>query len=313
MRFAILFLAGLAVLPAAEVEPLVKVGDYHLQTARYGAAVVADGNYVYVVGGDTGREFLGDIERFDINTHEVVRLTERLAPRAYPGAVVADGRIYVFGGASATPLRQGDRMEPTVDVFDLSSGQITQAAPMPTARSYAATVLFKGQVYVIGGIKARGRSAAQTGLVEIYNLATNRWSTGPSMPTARECRGAVVDDFILVPGGYRNRARVAQVEFFVPAENAWKRLPDLCKPVSACAVAFLGSHLFLFGNYSDEQEVVAYELRTRTSRVISPGFRPARHTAAVAHAGRIYVIGGLPPGGSQAPFDDIQVFAPPAP
>jgi len=313
MRFAILFLAGLVALPAAEVEPLVKIGDYHLKTGRYGAAVVADGYYVYVIGGDTGTEFLGDIERFDINSHKVVRLTDRLAARRYPGAVIADGRIYVFGGESATPLRLGDRMEPTVDVFELSSGRITHAAPMPTARAYAATVLIQGKVYVVGGTHAGERLQAQTGMVEIYDLATDRWSTGPSMPTARECRGAVVDDFILVPGGYRDKARVARVEFYVPGENAWKRLPDLCKPVSACSVAFLGSHLFLFGNYSDEKEVVAYDLRTRTSRVIHPDFRAARHTAAVAHAGRIYVIGGNLPGDTRVAIDDIQVFAPPAP
>jgi N-acetylneuraminic acid mutarotase len=294
---------------AASTEPLVKVGDFHLKTARYGAAAVAGGDYVYVIGGDNGGGFLGDIERFDVRTHEIVRLTDRLTARRYHGAALAGGKIYVFGGQRVNPLPNSEMMEATVDVYDLATGLIAKGTPMPTPRSYAATVLFKDKVYVIGGAYLHGNAFVQTGLMEIYDLATGAWSTGPAMPTARECRAAVVDDFILVPGGYRSRARVSQVEFFVVPENAWKRLPDLCERVSANSVAFLGSELLLFGNFSSEKDVVAYDLRTRTSRVIQPGYLPARHTAAVVHAGRIYVVGGNLIQGSVKPLDYIQVFA----
>ena len=312
MRFRFMFLAWLGAWTAsfaAPGEPLVKVGDFHLKTARYGAAAVAGGDYVYVIGGDDGQTYLGDIERFDVRTHEVIRLTDGLTARRYHGAVLAGGKIYVFGGQRVNPLSNSELMEATVDVYDLATGLIAKGTPMPTPRGYAATVLFKGKVYVIGGCYLHGNSFVQTGLMEIYDLATGAWSTGPAMPTARECRAAVVDDFILVPGGYRSRARVSQVEFFVVPENAWKRLPDLCERVSANSVAFLGSELLLFGNFSSEKDVVAYDLRTRTSRVIQPGYLPARHTAAVVHAGRIYVVGGNLIQGSVKPLDYIQVFA----
>ena len=291
----------------------MKVGNYHLKNARYGSAVVADGNGVYVIAGNDGREYLGDIERFDINTHEVVRLTDRLTARRYHGAVVVDGRIYVIGGESVPPLCVHVQSEPAVDIYDLSTGAISHGAPLPTPRSNAAVVLFKGRVYVIGGSLMDRQVLAQTGLVEIYDPATDRWSTGPAMPTARECRAAVVNDRILVPGGYRAHARLACVEFLVPSENAWKQLPDLCERVSACSVASLGSQLFLFGNYDAEKDVVAYDLRAHTSRVFHPGFLPVRHTAAVSHGGRIYVVGGVLSVASVTAFDDIQVFALAAP
>ena len=332
MRFKFMFLLGLGAFTAALAAPgerLVKVGDFHLKTARFGAAAVAGGDYVYVIGGDNESGYLGDIERFDIRTHEVVRLTDRLTARRYHGAVLAGDKIYVFGGQRVNPLPDSEMMEGSVDVYDLATGRITQGTPMPTPRCFAATVLFKNKVYVIGGAYLHGNAFVQTGLMEIFDLATGAWSTGPAMPTARECRAAVVDDFILVPGGYRSRARVAQVEFFVVPENAWKKLPELCEPVSANSVAFLGSQLFLFGNFSDEKDVVAYDLRTRASQVIQPGYLPARHTAAVVHAGRIYVVGGglvehtaavVHAGriyaaggdlvqGSLKPLDYIQVFA----
>ena len=307
MRFLLLFVATLTALWAAQTESLVKVGDVHLKTARYGAAAVADGDYVHVIGDDDGHEILSDIERFDVRTHEIVRLTDRLTARRYHGAVLAEGKIYVFGGQGSNPLPYRESMEAAVDIYDLSTGLITQASRMPTPRSYAATVLYKGKVYVIGGTHEHGNALVQTGLMEIYDLASGTWSTGPAMPTARECRATVVDDFIVVPGGYRSNARLAQVEFFVPSENAWKRLPDLCGRVSANSVAFLGGHLFLFGNFSNEKDVVDYDLRTRTSRVIRPDYLPARHTAAVVHAGCIYVVGGNLMRGNLT-FDDIQVF-----
>lgn len=293
---------------AAEPEPLVKVGDFHLKRGRFGAAAVAEGDYVYVLGGGDRAEFYGDIERFNVKTHAVVRITDELIPRRHHAAAVVNHKLYIFGGWNNAPGFA--EPEPRVEVFDFATGKLSVGAPMPTPRAHTAAIARQGAIYTIGGEGVlRNNTLVEMNLMEIYDPTANAWRQGPPMPTPREAHAALVADFIMVAGGYSAHAAQAKVEFFLPQENEWRALPDLGEAVSACSVAFLGHHLFLFGNFGSESHVVAYDLRNRTSRLIKPGFKPARHTAAVAHNGFIYVVGGnIDP--DLDSYDNIQVFAP---
>ena len=347
MRASVLLLVSLTgVLAAAEPEPLVKVDSFQLKTERYGAAAVAAGDYVYVIAGANRNGLVNDIERLDTRTHEIQVVTNKVKPRRYHGAVFMDGKIYIVGGQAAntfnsnavevestgrgtlrgvttntsresaedvlrSPLEDAS-FEQTLEIFDVETGQITFGAPPPTPRISAAVAGLGGKLFFIGGVRLAGHAAAQTNLTEVYEVEDNRWSAGPLMPTPREATAVIVNDFVMVPGGSLHGSSVAKVEFFIPAQSAWMSLPDLAKPMGAGSVAFLGSNLFLFGNFGAESQVLAYDLRTRKSRVIKPGFKPARHTAAVVSGGRIYVIGGnVNPEGES--LTDIQVFAPPEP
>lgn len=293
---------------AAEPEPLAKVGEYRLKRARYGAAAVSEGDYVYVIGGTDRNEFFGSIERFDVKSHRVVTITDALIPRRYLSAAVVDHKIYILGGWDNTP---GVQPEPVsrVEIFDLATGKITFGPPPLLPRSHAAAIAYQGKILLIGGqAVVRASALVQTNQVEIFDPATGQWAKGRSMPTPRETAAALVGDFILVPGGFAANAARAAVEYYLPQKDAWQTLPDLCQRMSACSVVFLGDHLFLFGNYGAPSEVLAYHLKTRTSRLIRPGYTPVHHTAAVVNGGQVYVIGGNIDRDGNA-SDLIQVFA----
>ena len=49
---------------------------------------------------------------------------------------------------------------------------------MKHARDYAACVVWKNELHVMGGYSAAGKS------VEIMNLITHQWRTGPSLPSS---------------------------------------------------------------------------------------------------------------------------------
>lgn len=302
----------------ADGEVLVKVGDYHLKTERYGAAVVAGDGEVYVIGGANRGGVLGDIERFDMRTQQVARITNKLTPRVFHGAVLADGKIFVLGGAgySLRPEEGGARRgvaallpEGKVDIYDIATGRISKGPPLPTPRSSAATVLFDNRVYVIGGSRLLHlKYVERLGLVELLDLKSGAWTTGVPMPIPRDCAGVLVDDQIVVPGGYRGASvRLAEVEYYLPQQKVWKKLPDLCEPMSAYSVARLGSYVFMFGNYGGESDVVALNLRAGNSQVIHPGYLRAQNTAAVSSGGFIFVVGGERSGTGEA-LDDIQIF-----
>jgi hypothetical protein len=310
--YSLLVLLKVAPMPAAN-GLLTKVGNFHLHTERFGAAAVADGRYVYIIGGMNRGGILGDIERFDVRTHEITTLTDRLTPRHHHGAVLVNGKIYMLGGHTYG-------WQDETQIYDLATGKITQGTPLPWPRYSFATAALGGKIYVMGGrIEGDDRLPRR---MEIYDIASNSWTEGSPMPTPRVTSAAVVShDMIIVPGGYARPATsvgVKTVEAYLPGKNQWVSLPDLAQPVSAHSAALLGNSLFLFGNYDPPDTILAYDLVTHASTIFKDGFKPASHTAAVAHDGLIYVIGGIG-AGDPNPFrgtdtrlvlDDIQVFAP---
>ncbi len=60
-------------------------------------------------------------------------------------------------------------------------GTWQQLASMPTARQELASAVLNGKIYVIGGLNADGIS---TNTVEVYNPATNTWTSAQPLPLA---------------------------------------------------------------------------------------------------------------------------------
>lgn len=302
----------LAALPVAAVAvagepPLVKVAEFHLQHARQGAAAVVVDDVIYVLGGGAGPA-ITHVERFDTRTTATEVLPSKLRPRRYHAAFAHEGRIHLFGGQGYG--RHGDIFESAVEIYDPATGEIGLGPVMPRPGANMASARLGSRAYFIGGARKHGSIIGIGNSVDIFDFATGEWSNGPAMPTPRESRAVTVGSFILVPGGFRRPRGTTEVEMFVPAENAWKPLPPLSRRMSANSLVFLGEHLFLFSDYDDLDTVLAYNLRTRESHGFTlPGYRGARHAAAVVCRDRIYVIGGNRTSESGDETDRIQVFA----
>jgi hypothetical protein len=184
---------------------------------------------------------------------------------------------------------------------------------MPQARAQFACVKYGQKIYVIGGRIPHPNPSmrACTNTMAVFDLVTGMWSEGVPMPTPRETVGAVVDGgFIVVSGGYDLTKSRDEVEVFNPRANTWRTIAKLCQPSSSHSLVFLDHYLFLFGSYDSPGELIAYDLMAKRSETFTLQYKPARHTAAVVHEGKIYVIGGKVSRVSGA-LNYIQVFAPP--
>ena len=104
---------------------------------------------------------------------------------------------------------------------------------MPSKRTAAVAVANNGKFYVIGGSDEVGVSVATN---EVYDLATNRWSTARPMLTARNHpAGGVVNGKVYVIGGRLTAANVANmissatdiVEEYDPATDKWKSMTKM--------------------------------------------------------------------------------------
>jgi hypothetical protein len=290
----------------AAATPIVKVDlPLRLRVARYGAALAADGRYLYVVGGaNTYGQCVGEIERIDLerNTSEIVaRLT---IPRRNHRVAIANGQLYVLGGYRGSSIPSARPFEDSVEIIDLTSGTTRAGVPMPIAKANFGCTAIGNRLYVFGGAKFRNGHIVDTNSVEIFDLGQQRWATGLTMPTARECAATTVTGFALVAGGTRSRKEVRDVAVYIPAENIWRILPPLHRATATTSATFAGHHVLLFG----ESVLIAYDLKTKRSEPFALDYQVARGSAAIAHDGRIYVVGGQTSG--ELDLDDFRVASP---
>ena len=153
-------------------------------TANYSSIVYVSGSLsvtqaTYTFGLDSGyttyeNPNIIDAMRFQNTVGIATASTMASMPHAsadLPG-VVYNGKLYVFGGYGANDV---DCLKYT-QIYDPTTDNWTQGAPMPTARWGAAAAQYGGKIYVFGG--DNGPTTC-----EIYNVTANSWTTGTPIPS----------------------------------------------------------------------------------------------------------------------------------
>jgi N-acetylneuraminic acid mutarotase len=299
---------GVPALAATKEAPtpslLVKVAEYRMHHARQGAAAAALGDYIYIFGGFADGA-LGSVERLNVNSGAIEVLTNKATARRYHAAIEYRGRFYLFGGDGQT-LDRG--YVTAVEIFDPKNNSFSSAPPMPAQVSGMAAVRVADRVYFMGGRAIDRSRRGWSNAMLVYDLAGEKWDRMADMPIASESKGVEVDSVALVLGGFNGRESLKSVLAFSPSENVWRELPPLPRATSAHSAAKLGDYVFLFGDYYERNEVLAYNLKTLQSGKVGIEFKGGRHTAAVEHRGRIYVLGGNQSTNSPDESDLVQVY-----
>jgi N-acetylneuraminic acid mutarotase len=118
--------------------------------------------------------------------------------RDHLAAVALAGSIYLVGGRPGAATRNSnglDRWDPETDTW-------TPLAPVPTARSGHAVAALGGRIYALGGEVSSVDPDGVFPQVEVYDPATDVWTSLPDMPVPRHGLGAVAIGLRLyLPGG----------------------------------------------------------------------------------------------------------------
>ncbi len=153
-------------------------------TARAGAVAAAVDNNIYVIGGRrtaagpcNAGPYLATVEKYDVDANTWSTVKPLPSPRADLAAVAHGGKIYVFGGCTApgSVTNEVDMYDPETDTWT------TGLAPMPTARASLAAGHSGQRVYAVGGWDG----AFASNVNEVYNIASDSWSSNAPMQTAR--------------------------------------------------------------------------------------------------------------------------------
>jgi RNA polymerase sigma factor (sigma-70 family) len=177
-----------------------------MPTARTQSAIAVVDGIIYVIGGcnqPPNYPGLSTVEAYDPPTNTWTKKADMPTARFIAGSVVVDGKIYVSGGVTKQGGPGAWGCVPTVEVYDPATDTWTQASDMPWPRFGHTASVVAGKMYIISGAPGEARVNIEVSkTVDVYDPATDTWTTAADFPTAGGNRTAdVVDGKIYTIGG----------------------------------------------------------------------------------------------------------------
>jgi serine/threonine-protein kinase PknK len=163
-----------------------------LTHARAAPAAAVAGDKLVVVGGQNDKQVVPQTEVFDGSSWKDA--ADMPTPREHLAAASDGTYLYAIGGR----FLSSDKNSAANERFDPASETWTRLVGMPTPRgSYGATYI-DGRIVVVGGEEP----TMVLNVVELYDIADGKWSTGPPMPTPRHAEVvATVGNTVYAIGG----------------------------------------------------------------------------------------------------------------
>ena len=166
--------------------------------------------------------------------------------RGAAAAVVREGKIYLIGGN--TRGHNGGAV-PWLDSYDPQTKQWQALPDAPNARDHFQAAIVGDKLVVAGGRQSDtqavggvfGNTISPT---DIYDFATNTWTSGEDIPTARA--GTVVataERELLIAGGEvpDDTSALATVEAYNIDSNSWRSLQDMIDARHSGGAAVVGT------------------------------------------------------------------------
>jgi N-acetylneuraminic acid mutarotase len=236
-------------------------------------------------------------------------------PVHHQAQAVFNGKLYIFGGcgrgiSGADGVTNAWEYDPAADSYKA-------LAPMPGKRCAAIAEQVAGKMYVIGGLEPleNGQGTRVSGRNDVYDPATNTWTSRSPMPTTRNhAFSGVVNGRIYVIGGRLGAGTVAAssptdvVEEYDPATNLWGAVKQkMPTPRRGGGVATYNGRIYVAGGEITNRQfsaafraLEAYDPASDSWEVL-PTMPSARHGVAAGFIeNKLHLVSGKQEGGGAA-------------
>ena len=191
-----------------------------------GHKMVCHENSVIHTGGYCEGDHVSDaIYEVSLNPSHNTKLSAKMPePRSFHGCEIIDNKVVVAGGVATNYLRDTKN---TVYAYDLDNGELKTLPPLPSPVSDMATVSYKGNVILIGGVNEHCKTL---NTVMIYDVKTGKIKMLPCLNHKRTgCAAVITGNVIVVMGGYvyETNTRLNSVEFLDLSTNVWRELSPM--------------------------------------------------------------------------------------
>ena len=200
----------------------------------HGHKMVCHENNAILTGGIDGDNVSDGIYEIKLNPpHTSKLLTKMPEPRCGHGCNIIDNQVVVVGG---TTSKYHKDTKNTVYVYDITTNKCKTSPPLPFRISEMATVSYKGNVILIGGVNEKGQTL---NTVVMYDAKTGNIKMLPCLNHKREGSAAVIcGNVIVVAGGYdeETKSYLRSVECLDLNTNVWRELTPMTTKQGYAAV-----------------------------------------------------------------------------
>lgn len=196
--------------------------------------------------------------------------------------------------------------EPFIDT-PIAQTQWYTSKPLTTPLTDMAVASVGIDIYHIGGETETGT----TNLVNRFDTASHTWHEMTEKPTAVSATSAaVLFGEIVVPGGRTENGEPTNiVEAYSPANNAWRPIANLPKPISNGLALSDGSYLYMIGGWDGSKyldDVYLYDANNDSWRPLTNLPHPVASATGGVIAGELYILGGIDD--AQTPLDACSIY-----
>jgi hypothetical protein len=271
-----------------------------LPTEREGLCAAVVNGKIYAVGGWSPNEM------YDPNADNWITLQSVPTSRAFFGTAVFRDKIYIIGGldqlyypSNPSEFYVIEGVTGVNEVYDPVTNTWETKTPMPTPRDHLQANIVDSRIFLIGGQTQQpldDLTAEHTSnLTEVYDPATDSWTTMASIPNAVYSYASVVVDgkIYVISGMYANSSLSNLVQIFDPQTNSWSFGKPIPTPMNlAAAGATTGivapKRIYVFGG--SKTQVYDPEADTWSSGADMPTYRYGLAVAVVNDT--LYALGG---------------------
>ncbi len=215
----------------------------------------------------------------------------------YSGATgTYGGELFVSHGrrSDAVPYNTS-----VVEAYNLSADTWrTDPTPGPTARRMVAGgAMYEGNfLYVVGG---RAEPSTTVGTLEIYDMSTDTWTTGPPCTPRWAHAGAVLGGYVYVFGG----TPATTTQRYNIASGTWESLASMPNPAGWLSGAAAAGKVYAIGGSGTETVMREYDPATNTWTLRAPIPHGRLYARSVGVNDLVYVAGGDQAGNSVDVYD----------
>ena len=279
-------------------------------TSRYHHSGTVIEDKVYYWGGQGSDGTLANMDRVDIYRFLEDRWDSTGGVggrvRSSHSAVTYDSKIYFWGGKDSTGV-----VTSTLDIYDpdaeIADRFNTQSTSGGTARFDHTAIAYQGKIYFWGG-KLNAISRLDT--MDIYDIASDSWSTGTLGGTERSNHSAVlVDGKIHYFGGTNLSGKLSTVDIYDIASDSWLLGPPGLEVRSDHSSSLVSDVMYAWGGRDSQETVLNSLVVYPTDQWLqgSSGGTARSHASVSESDGKLFFWGGdtLPLGGNSSDLLDI--------
>ncbi|MFN8534017.1 MAG: kelch repeat-containing protein [Dehalococcoidia bacterium] len=178
----------------------------------------------------------------------------------------------------------------------VGTGVWTSGPPAPSARSEVGGAAIGRTIYVAGGLGRDNRGDFTSDALEVYDVATNRWTVrSPLLEPVHHPGVCALDGLLYLVGGYApDWSPVSNAARYDPAQDRWEALPPLPTARGALVAVAADGLVWAVGGRAagDLPAVEAFDPRSGRWERRQAMPTPRDHQAAAAIDGVLYVVGG---------------------